>query len=195
MNNKVTVIYAHPYTGSFDHAILESVTAELSAKNSEYEVIDLYQDNFDPVYSNEELRLFSSGIAVDPKVKAYQEKLKSSNVLIFIFPVWWYGLPAIVKGFIDKAMLNNFAYVDTNTGIKGLLSLDKCLTITTSKSPTWYLKYFGGNNIQKVFLNLTLKGVGVKQTKWVNFGSIKQSNAQTRKDFLQKIRQAVAKLL
>lgn len=52
MNNKVTVIYAHPYTGSFDHAILESVTAELSAKNSEYEVIDLYQDNFDPVYSN-----------------------------------------------------------------------------------------------------------------------------------------------
>lgn len=97
MNNKVTVIYAHPYTGSFDHAILESVTAELSAKNSEYEVIDLYQDNFDPVYSNEELRLFSSGIAVDPKVKAYQEKLKSSNALIFIFPVWWYGLPAIVK--------------------------------------------------------------------------------------------------
>ena len=195
MANKVTVIYAHPYTGSFNHAILESVTAELSAQNCEYEVIDLYRDNFDPVYSNEELSMFSSGVAVDPKVKAYQKRIQASDVLIFIFPVWWYSLPAILKGFIDKVMLNNFAYEDTSTGIKGKLAFNKCLAITTSKSPTGYLKYFDGNSIQKVFLNLTLKGVGAKKTHWINFGKIKQSNNQTRSTFLQKIRQDVAQLL
>ncbi|MGO2764212.1 MAG: NAD(P)H-dependent oxidoreductase [Pseudolactococcus laudensis] len=69
---------------------------------------------------------------------------------MLVFPIWWHDTPAILKGFLDKVMLHQFSYQDTKTGIKGLLiNIEDVTIITTSKSPTWYLKYFGGNAIEK----------------------------------------------
>ena len=107
--SKTTIIYAHPYEKSFNHAILERVQALLDAKGQAYQLIDLYADGFNPVFTKEELALFAEGKALDPLVLQYQEALKESNRLIFIFPIWWANMPAIVKGFIDKVFLRTFA--------------------------------------------------------------------------------------
>lgn len=96
--SKTTIIYAHPYEKSFNHAILERVQALLDAKGQEYRLIDLYADGFNPVYTKEELALFREGKALDPLVLQYQQALKDSKRLIFIFPIWWADMPAIVKG-------------------------------------------------------------------------------------------------
>lgn len=56
-----TVIYAHPYEGSFNHAILQETQKLLAAKNEACRVIDLYAEGFNPVYSKEELALFNQG--------------------------------------------------------------------------------------------------------------------------------------
>lgn len=88
--------------------------------------------------------------------------LKDSDEVVFIFPIWWYSLPAILKGFIDKVMLKNYAYIDGKSGLKGLLTNIKNTTvITTSQAPNWYLKYLVGNPIKKSFINGTLKQVGL----------------------------------
>jgi len=62
--SKTTIIYAHPYEKSFNHAILERVQALLDAKGQEYRLIDLYADGFNPVYTKEELALFREGKGV-----------------------------------------------------------------------------------------------------------------------------------
>ncbi len=68
-------------------------------------------------------------------------------------------------------MLKNFAYTESNTGLKGKLThIKSAKVITTGQSPRWYLKYFAGNLIQKTFINTTLKGIGIKNAKWLTAG-------------------------
>lgn len=119
-----TNIYAHPYAGSFNHAILTRLTEYFDAEKQAYQVIDLYQDDFDPRYSPEELRLFSRGETPYPLVKTHQQQIANSDELLFITPIWWHNLPAELKGFFDKVMLTGFAYTETPEW-RGLLTYFK----------------------------------------------------------------------
>ena len=97
-----TIIFAHPWHGSFNKSILNSVTETLDKKKDEYTVIDLNKDKFNPVMTEEELALYSQGKSIDPLVEKYQEILKKTDEIILIFPIWWSSMPAILKGFFDK---------------------------------------------------------------------------------------------
>ena len=183
-----TIIYAHPYEQSFNHAILQRVRELLESKGKAYKLIDLYADGFNPAYTKEELALFNQGKALDPLVLHYQEILKKTDRLIFIFPIWWADMPAIVKGFEDKVFLKTLAYNPTPTGIKGCLTqIREAVVITTSTAPTWYLKFFCGNVIGKTMIGHTLKGIGVGSGRWINFGGMDKSTAQARQSFLDKL--------
>ena len=183
-----TIIYAHPYEQSFNHAILQRIRELLESKGEAYKLIDLYSDGFNPAYTKEELALFNQGKALDPLVLHYQEILKKTDRLIFIFPIWWADMPAIVKGFEDKVFLKTLAYNPTPTGIKGCLTqIREAVIITTSTAPTWYLKFFCGNVIGKTMIGHTLKGIGVGSGRWINFGGMDKSTAQARQSFLDKL--------
>lgn len=103
-----------------------------------------------------------------------------------IAPVWWNDVPAILKGFIDKVMKMDFAYEVTKIGVKGrLTNLQEAVVITTATSPTWYLRWFLGNPIGKIFVNRTLKQLGFRKRKWIHFGGITNSQQSQREKFLQ----------
>lgn len=73
--------------------------------------------------------------------------------------------PIYSKSFFDKVFFKKFAYRSGPTGLIGLLTnIKHSIVITTSDSPTWYLKLFKGNIIQNGMINATLKGVGTKKT-------------------------------
>ena len=184
-----TIIYAHPYEKSFNHAILERVQELLRAKGETYKLIDLYKDGFNPVYTKEEPALFNQGEALDPLVKQYQEILVNTRRLIFIFPIWWADMPAIVKGYLDKVLLKTFAYVENpSTGLlQGLLNIDEAMVISTSTAPTFYLRYFCGNTIGGAMLGHTLKGVGAKRRRWVNCARANKTTDAKRKAFLEEL--------
>ncbi|MGI5898370.1 MAG: NAD(P)H-dependent oxidoreductase [Christensenellales bacterium] len=186
------IIYSHPYPGSFNHAILEKVKEALEAKGKPYEVIDLCADGFDPRYSVEELALFNKGGTLDPLVTAYQEKIKNADAMVVIAPVWWCDVPAVLKGFLDKVMKPGFAYESTPVGIKGSLThIKSVLAITTASSPTWYLRLFAGNAIKNVFLNTSMKQLGVAKRKWMNCGQITNITQEAREKFLEKVKEAI----
>ncbi len=181
-----TIIYAHPWEQSFNNAILQRVTSALEITGKDFNVIDLNADKFNPVLEEKDLATFGVGESSDNLVGQYQQLISNSDELVFIFPVWWYDAPAILKGFIDKVMLKDFAYLDTKFGLKGLLThIKKTTVITTSGGPTWYIKK--NNGIEKVFINSTLKSVGLKKVKWINFGSVASVPEEKRELFLDKI--------
>ncbi|MBR8535612.1 NAD(P)H-dependent oxidoreductase [Carboxylicivirga sediminis] len=185
---KTTIVFAHPWHGSFNKAILETITKKLDASSNNYQIIDLNKDSFNPVLEEKDLAQYSKGKTTDRLVLSYQETLKDTSELIFIFPVWWYDIPAILKGFIDKVMLKNFSYVETKYGLKGMLThINKTTVITTSEYPTWYLKFLSGNPIKGIFINKTLKGVGLKNIKWLNSEYTTTGKIERRKKFLQKV--------
>jgi len=188
---KVLVIYCHPWKKSFNHAILDQVIKNLDSNDLDYKVIDLYADKFNPVYDEEEMRLFHYGKTHDPLVTEYLTYLKEATNLIFITPVWWNDIPAMLKGFIDKVMKEGpgLSHVVTKTGVKGLLTnLTSAYVLTTSTSPTFYLKLLCGNSIKKVFVNSTLKQIGVKKARWINFGNISNSKLSQRTKYLDSIK-------
>ncbi|MBB6716399.1 NAD(P)H-dependent oxidoreductase [Clostridium gasigenes] len=185
---KTTIILAHPWHGSFNKAIMDTTVEQFKKMKKEYQIIDLNKENFDPVLREEELSLYSKGGFKDDLVKKYQMMLKDSDELVFIFPIWWFDLPAILKGFIDKVMLKNYAYIEGKYGLKGLLTNIKVTTvITTSEVPTWYLKYLVGNPIKRSFIQGTLKGIGIKNVKWLNSSYTTSGTDKRKKSFLNKV--------
>jgi len=121
-----TIIYAHPYEGSLNHGILTRLTDYFTQTNQAYHAIDLYQDDFNPRFSKEELQLFSRGETPYQLVKHYQQLISQSNELIFITPIWWHQIPAELKDFFDKVMLKDFAYSETPAWLIDLHSKGNC---------------------------------------------------------------------
>lgn len=110
------IVYAHPRKESFNHAIMETAVQGLQEKGHEVVVRDLYAMEFEPVISNSEIL---GGIGED--IEQEQEYLKWADVIIFIYPIWWTGLPAIVKGYIERVFTYGFAYRYVNGEQMGLL--------------------------------------------------------------------------
>ena len=184
-----TIILAHPWHGSFNKSILDETIDNLKKNNKEYTVIDLNKDEFNPTLKEDELALLSEGKHKDALVERYQAALKQSDALVFIFPVWWADTPAILKGFLDKVMLKGFAYSNGKLGLQGLLTnIKRTTVITTSNSPKWYLRYFAGNAIWATFVKTNLKGLGIKNVKWLHCSDVKKELRHKREKFLAQIR-------
>lgn len=185
---KTTIVLAHPWHGSFNKAILDTITNRLDVRSKEYQIIDLNKDNFDPVLREHDLALYSKEQSTDEMVLKYQDMLKNSDELTFIFPIWWYDMPAILKGFMDKVMLKDFAYVETKTGLKGLLThIKQTNVITTSEVPNWYLRLIGGNFMKRPFIKATLKGIGLKKVRWTNSEFTTSGKRERKEKFLKKV--------
>ncbi len=186
---KTTIILSHPWHGSFNKAIMDSVVNQLEQAKKAYQVIDLNKVAFNPVLEEKDLALFSKGETTDPMVQKYQHMLMETDELVFIFPVWWFGIPAILKGFFDKVMLKDFAYIEGKTGLKGLLThIKRTTVITTSELPTWNLILFSGNPIKGTFIRSTLRGIGLKKVRWLNSGMTSSGKKITRTNFLHKVK-------
>ena len=183
----VTIIFSHPWAGSFNTAILDTVIGQLSASNKKYQVIDLYKDNFNPAFSGEELALYGKGDTPYELTKQYQTKLKDSDEVIFIFPIWWSSVPAILKGFIDKLMLKGYAYQIDQTGWHPLLKFDKVTLISTSESPTEYFT----KSISDIFINQTLAQVGMAKATWYNLEKTCSESDQYRETFLNRVKEII----
>ena len=193
--DRTLIIYAHPYDGSFNRAILEAATSALDKADRPYDVVDLYADGFDPRMPTEELALYREGGTLDPLVSHYQKLIDGASRIIVIAPIWWSELPAIVKGFVDKVLKQNWAYHPTATGgVKGHLThIKQVLVLTTSTAPTWFLRRFCGNYVSSVFLGAAIKQVGMHGRTWVNFGKVGKVSRRQHKKHLKRVAHLVVK--
>lgn len=124
------IIYAHPNPGSFNHAIMETITEELRHKGRGVKIRDLYQMEFNSVLKSEDFANVQRG-SVAQDVKEEQELIRSAEVMLFVYPLWWAGMPAMLKGYVDRVFSEGFAYRISDAGIAGLLSGKKVFLLTT----------------------------------------------------------------
>lgn len=185
----ISILYAHPYDRSFNHAILETVTETLKQQGKQYQVFDLYADGFNPALEAASLRLYSKGETADPLAAKYLDSLLKSDEFIMIFPIWWATMPAIVKGFFDKVMLSGQAYQYSEAGelIPNKIDINRTLMFTTSQAPTerfapFFHDYFNTNVLQTV---------GMKNLEWYNCPQTAHGPAENRDAFLRLIKEKV----
>jgi NAD(P)H dehydrogenase (quinone) len=125
------IIYAHPNPKSFSALICDRIRDLSEELGNAVTVRDLYKLNFNPVLSSQDFKSLQNGVT--PKdIQEEQKIIKSADLITVIFPLWWTGYPAILKGWIDRVLLNGFAYQhSTKTGITPLLTDKKVQIITT----------------------------------------------------------------
>src|SRR5262245_20706268 len=95
---RVHVVYAHPSANSFAAAVHLRVVEGLTAAGHQVGDLDLYAENFHPVLTREEREVHYNTGAILVGVGPYVDRLRASEALVLCFPTWWYGMPAILKG-------------------------------------------------------------------------------------------------
>jgi NAD(P)H dehydrogenase (quinone) len=131
---KVLIIYAHPNKQSFNQAILSRVEGVLAELQQEVRIRDLYAMDFDPVFRVEEQAKLQKK-RTPAAIKTEQKHISWADMLIIIHPIWWFSMPAIMKGYIDKVLQAGFAYTYVKGQLIGLLQNKKLLLINTTGTP------------------------------------------------------------
>lgn len=127
----VLLIFAHPNPHSFNQAILEVVDATLREQGHATRIHDLYQMQFRAVMDSDDLARNWRGDLPEDTL-AEQAALRWAQGLVFIYPIWWFGPPAIFKGWIDRVFTRKFAFEFTSAGgMRGLLTHQRALILNT----------------------------------------------------------------
>lgn len=106
---RVLTVFCHPDHNSFSGALLERFVAGAEAAGHEVEIADLYREGFDPVMRLRDLQQFD-GVEMPPEILAEQARIEQCDALGMIFPLWWWSLPAMLKGWLDRVWSAGWAY-------------------------------------------------------------------------------------
>lgn len=105
------VVWAHPRTDSLTAAVTADVIGELTAQGFEVDELDLHREGVDPlVWEADEPDWDDLDKQYTPEVMALAARTKAADAVVFVFPVWWYSVPAIMKGYIDRVWNNGLFY-------------------------------------------------------------------------------------
>ena len=106
----VLVVYCHPVETSFAAALHQEVLANLKAAGHTVDDCDLYAEGFNPVMSREERLGYHDVPANQAPMADYVERLRKADAIVFCFPTWCFGLPAMLKGFFDRVFVPGVAF-------------------------------------------------------------------------------------
>ncbi len=150
----VLIVYAHEEPKSFNGAMRDTAVRVLRETGHTVEVSDLYVMRFNPVGGKHDFTTltdpdyFKYGVeqtkASEAKtfaadVAAEQEKLLRADLLIFQFPLWWFGLPAIMKGWVDRVFAVGLTYGGGRWYSNGVFKRKRAMvSLTTGGGPTIY---------------------------------------------------------
>ncbi|WP_019954371.1 NAD(P)H-dependent oxidoreductase [Yoonia vestfoldensis] len=157
---KALVIYAHPAEGSFNAAIRDLVVEKLSAAGAEIRLRDLYAEGFQPVLTGPEWTGYTDSPANRAPVGDHCADVGWCDTLIFVYPTWWYGMPAMLKGWLDRVLLPDVAFLmpdDTHRTIRrGLQHIRRMGVFTTCGASRWLTFLIGAPGKRTL-----LRGVGL----------------------------------
>jgi NAD(P)H dehydrogenase (quinone) len=144
---RALVIYCHPRRGSFTEAVRDVVMAKLRAAGAETRLRDLYAEGFDPVLSAREHEIYEDEAINRDPVASHCADLAWCDTLIFVYPTWWYGLPAMIKGWLDRVLVPGLAFLmpdGQNDDIRpGLTHITRLGVFTTCGASFWLTRMVG----------------------------------------------------
>jgi len=186
MMKKILIINGHPNKESFSFGIAESYKKGAQQNNNaEIKEIVVAELQFNP---NLEFG-YQKRTELEPDLLDAWEKIKWADHLVWVHPVWWGGLPAITKGFIDRLFLPGFAFQPRENSVfwDKLLKGKTAHIITTLDQPGWYYWLMTGKPSVNQLKKATLEFCGIKPVRVTYIGIIKTSNDDLRKKWLRKI--------
>lgn len=184
MAKKIVIINGHPNKASLNYGLAAAYKKGALANNSEVEEITISELQFNP---NLEFG-YQKRTELEPDLLAAWEKIKWADHLVWIHPVWWGGLPALMKGFIDRLFLPGLAFQYRENSIfwDKLLKGKTAHIITTLDQPSWYYRLVYSRPSINQLKKSTLHFCGIKKVKVSYFGIVKNSKDEVRQKWIAK---------
>ncbi len=179
---RVLVVYSHPRDNSLSHAFKESLLKGLRRHDAEVRVRDLYRERFDPLlWDIEENDL-------EPVTIALKRDVTWADWLVFVSPMWWTSVPAMLKGFFDRVFTEKYAFRYTPAGIpEGLLGPRRAFLIATSDTPPIVLRLAGRRGGFQSLVRGVLKLCGIVSARFRIFGSVLTSSPERRRRWIAEV--------
>ena len=189
---RLLIVHCHPDPDSFNHAIHRTACEALRAAGHELRCIDLYAEGFDPVFTREEKRTYLADTARNIEgVAVHVEALRWAEGWVAIYPTWFYGLPAMLKGWLDRVWLPGVAFTVAKAKqrrIGGELSNIRLFVgITTSGSPWWWLKLIGDPGRSLLMKGLRPLYARGCRRRWLQLYNMNHVTEPERLAFLERV--------
>ncbi|GGZ32574.1 NAD(P)H dehydrogenase (quinone) [Echinicola pacifica] len=182
---QVLIINGHPDKESFNYALSEAYTEGANKTNSIISQINITELEFNP-----NLQFgYRKRMELEPDLVLAIEKIKKADHIVWVFPMWWYGYPALMKGFIDRTFLPSITYlpIEGKAFPEKLLKGKSARLIITADTPKWYDFLIMKSPTINQFKNGTLKFCGISPVKTTYIASIKNSSLDFREKWLKKV--------
>ncbi|MDM4771028.1 NAD(P)H-dependent oxidoreductase [Solimonas sp. SE-A11] len=182
MSSRVLVILAHPAEDSLCHALAARYAAGARQVGAEVRHLDLGRMAFDPVLRQG----YREPQALEPDLARAQQELLWAQHLVFVYPIWWGAMPALLKGFLDRVLLPGFAFRYRRDSVwwDRLLAGRSAQLITTMDTPPWYYRWFYRQPGHEQMRRTVLEFCGVRPVRVRSFGPVRSATAEQRERWL-----------
>lgn len=196
---KALVVHCHPAPDSFTAAVRDKVVERLEAAGAEIRVVDLYAEGFDPILSPADWRGYLDAPANRAPVAGHVEALSWCDTLVFTYPTWWYGLPAMLKGWLDRVLLPDVAFLmpdAQNKNIRpGLGHITRLGVFTTCGASRWLTAIIGSPGRRTL-----IRGVGFlcaprRRSVFAAHYAMDSATPRSRKRHLKRVDRQMKRLL
>lgn len=182
---KILILLGHPDNDSFCGALAERYEKGASASGAEVRTLRLVDLDFDPVLHHG----YKVIQELEPDLARAQEELVWCDHLVVVYPMWWGTMPALLKGFFDRALLPGFAfkYRPNSQLWDRLLAGRSARIIVTSDAPVWYNWLVNRNPSQNAMKRTILEFCGFKPVRITSIGSMRHISDKARRGWLERV--------
>jgi NAD(P)H dehydrogenase (quinone) len=188
---RALIVFCHPHAASFNAAVRDVVVERLRRAGAEYRICDLYARGFQPVLTGLEWQSYLDCPANQTSVDQDVADLRWCNALIFVYPTWWYGLPAMLKGWLDRVMLPDVAFLMPSGPHKtirpGLHHIKGLAVFTTCGASRWLTWAIGAPGRRTLMRGVGLLCAPGKRTAFAAHYLMDSSSPDSRMRHLDKV--------
>jgi NAD(P)H dehydrogenase (quinone) len=194
---RVLVVYCHPCEESFNAGVRDAALAELAARGHETRLLDLYAMDFQPVLTAEQRRGYHTPGENEREIGEHLAALRWCEALIFIYPTWWYGQPAMLKGWLDRVWVPHatFGMPERNKPISRVLTNIRIIgAVSTLGSPKWWWWIMGAPGRRTLLTGLSVLCAPRCRTFWLGLHEMDSASDAKRAGFIAQVRRKLGQL-
>ncbi|MGR3497077.1 NAD(P)H-dependent oxidoreductase [Citreimonas sp.] len=188
------VLFAHPCADSFSAALKDRVVGALDRRGVDVDLCDLNAERFDPVLSADERRGYHAVGANTAPVADYVERLRAADALVMVFPVWNFGYPAILKGFLDRAFLPGVSFKLQDGKVRPNLTQIRKLAAVTTYGGTRMRALLVGDPPRRCVTRAVWHVCRPERTRYLALYDMNRASDATRGRFLDRVGREMERL-
>ena len=194
---RALVVHAHPDPDSFSAALVGAVSQGLRSAGHEARVIDLYDEGFTAAMSTaERLAYHEATPIIDEQVRTHAEHVRWAEAIVFVYPTWWGGMPAVMKGWLERVLVPGVAFrLDDHDKVRpGMQHVRRLMGVSTYGSRRLYVALMNDGGRRTINRTLRMSCGWRTRTTWLGLYDMDHSTSDGRHAFLAKVEHTAGRL-